>query len=332
MNEELEKGVLPYHEPDFIWQSFQGVTDFESFIEKFVMPGRFHQGVPEAIVKSYRIAEHIIAHSWYHYPVIDEALVKLLRTMELAVKLRCEQLGIPLHAQDKKSIKRKKQLNGLIDELKIAEPDKDIVEILHWLRGVRNYLMHPERETLVGAIAFNHIRQCLIMYNALFLSNEVFQRSKVKLGEMQSLLKELTGYLCVLEHTGFRYIVYEADVVEAYEVNNKWHFLFAAKAVPNDFAAMLANDCFPSSIVYTITDIQISNNKISGKVISCGELFILSKNTHPQNVETFTLYKEVKNQMNEHQVYLFQMANNSAIASGKTTARMNFWSEFSEAT
>ncbi len=327
MNEEIEKKVLPYHEPDSIWLSFQGITDFESFITTLVMAAQFHQNVPEAVTKSYRVAEHLMAYSWYHYPVIDEALVKLLRTMELAIKLRCEQLGIPLHILDSKGTNRKKNLNSLIDELKKIEPDKDIAGILHWLRGVRNYLMHPDRETLFGTIALNHIRQCLIMYNALFLSNDVFRRNKDKSEEMQSVLKNVSRNLCVLEHTGFRYIVYEADVIEAYEINNKWFFLFAAKAVPNNFSIMLANDCYPTPIVYTLMDVEISDNKISGKVMACGEPFILLTNTHSQNVETFKSFEEVKKQMTEHQEYLFQMSNNSTITSERTLTRLKFWSQ-----
>lgn len=325
MNEELDKKVLPYHEPDSIWLSFQGITDFESFISKLVMVGQFHQNVPEAVTKSYRIAEHLMAYSWYHYPVIDKALVKLLRTMELAIKLRCEQLKIPLHTQDAKANKRKKNLNSLIDDLKKTEPDKEIIDILHWLRGVRNYLMHPERETLFGTIALNHIRQCLIMYNALFLSNDFFLRNKKKLEEVKLLLKEVTRDLCILEHTGHRYIVYEADIIEAYEVDSKWFFLFSAKAVPNDFSAMLAKDCYPTPITYMITDIKISNNEITGIVTECEEPFILSINTHPQNMETYSLFEDAKRQMTDHQEYLFQMLNNSTAATERTNARLKFW-------
>jgi len=325
MNEEIEKKVLPYHEPDAIWLSFKGITDFESFITKFVKTAQFHQNVPESVTKSYRVAEHLMAYSWYHYPVIDEALVKLLRTMELAIKLRCGQLGIPL--LDPKGTKRNKNLISLIDELGKIEPDKDIAGILHWLRGVRNYLMHPDRETLFGTIALNHIRQCLIMYNAIFLPNDFFRRNKDKSEEMRSSLKNVSKNLCVLEHTGFRYIVYEADIIEAYEINNKWFYLFAAQAVSNDFAAMLVNDCYPTPIVYTIMDVEITDNKISGKVMECGEPFNLIANTHLQNVQTLTSFEDIKKQMTEHQECLFQMSNDATITSERTIARLKFWSQ-----
>ncbi|MEQ1747395.1 MAG: hypothetical protein ABMA02_18335, partial [Saprospiraceae bacterium] len=81
---------MSYHTPDFIWEAF-GAPDFESYTHVFVVEGRFHKDVPEAVRESYTVAEHIMAHAYYHYPMYEEGLVKLLRTLEMGVRMRCEQ-------------------------------------------------------------------------------------------------------------------------------------------------------------------------------------------------------------------------------------------------
>lgn len=53
---------MPYHTPDFIWEVF-GAPDFESYAEAFVVEGRFHRDVPEAVRESYAVAEQIMAHA-----------------------------------------------------------------------------------------------------------------------------------------------------------------------------------------------------------------------------------------------------------------------------
>ncbi len=108
---------IPYHTPDHTWTIFSGVTDFESYAEKFVVKGRFQKDVPPEVVEGYTIAEHIMAHAYYHYPAMDEALVKLLRVLEMAVKMRCKALGITLEILDNKGKTRKKVLNALINEI-----------------------------------------------------------------------------------------------------------------------------------------------------------------------------------------------------------------------
>jgi hypothetical protein len=173
---------MHYHTPDNIWTIFSGVTDFESYAEKFVVKGRFHKDVPPEVVEGYAIAEHIMAHAYYHYPAMDEALVKLLRVLEMAVKMRCKELGITLEILDNKGKTRKKVLNALINELAAKEAAKPTKSTLIWLKDVRNYLMHPSEPSLFGSVALGHIRQCVIMLNALFLPDRYFQDATDRVG------------------------------------------------------------------------------------------------------------------------------------------------------
>ncbi len=169
---------IPYHTPDSIWTIFSGVTDFESYAEKFVVKGRLHKDVPPEVVEGYAIAEHIMAYAYYRYPAMDEALVKLLRVLEMAVKMRCKALGIALEILDNKGKARKKVLNTLINELAAKEAAKPTKSTLIWLKDVRNYLMHPSEPSLFGSVALGHIRQCVIMLNALFCRSDILKMQR----------------------------------------------------------------------------------------------------------------------------------------------------------
>lgn len=131
-----------YYQPDTRWPIF-GAPTREQFEARYVFPPRFHAGVPEDIVKSYTTASHLMALAWYHYPVYDEALSKLLLLLEMAIRLRCQQLGLPAGP--------KRTLQELIMALEAAEPAKELGWWLQILRQLRNQVAHPERHSFGGA-------------------------------------------------------------------------------------------------------------------------------------------------------------------------------------
>lgn len=160
---------MSYLTPDPRWTIFSGVTDFESYLDRFVVKGSFHAQVPQDVIDGYIIAEHIMAQAWYHYPMMDEALVKVLRVLEMAVKMRCKKKGIELNYKDKKGSSKPKTLCALVDELQKSELSKPNLSTLHRFRYLRNLLMHPKENLLFGVLALNTIRQVLIQINDLFL-------------------------------------------------------------------------------------------------------------------------------------------------------------------
>src|SRR4051812_32380391 len=120
----MTESILPYHKPDSIWEIFGGAT-FPEYCEKYVTKGEFHPNVPEDIVNSYKVVEYIMAHSYYHYPMYDEAITKILLVFEMAIKQRCSQLGIELKTDKNKY----HNLQYLINQLCKKESTKNISEI-----------------------------------------------------------------------------------------------------------------------------------------------------------------------------------------------------------
>lgn len=316
---------IPYHIPDSIWTIFSGVTDFESYAEKFVVKGRFHKDVPPEVVEGYAIAEHIMAHAYYRYPAMDEALVKLLRVLEMAVKMRCKLLGITLETLDNKGKTRKKVLNTLINELAAKEAAKPTKGTLIWLKDVRNYLMHPSETSLLGSVAVGHIRQCVVMLNALFLPERYFEDAKTELERVRSICRPFGEGLFVLEHAGHRYLIYRSEVVETYFVDGEWLVLCAFHAVPADLKGEAAEGRYPSPLVFSVKDLQMEDGKISGMDTDSGLPLVLAPTDHPNNKATLERFEQEKSELDAHPKTVFQINSNSAIARMVTKSRYEYW-------
>jgi len=86
---------MEFHEPDSRWAGF-GCSSYEHYLDRYLIRGKFHNKVPNAVTDAYITIEYLMAHAYYFYPMYDEALSKLLRTMEMAVKLRCKEIGIDI--------------------------------------------------------------------------------------------------------------------------------------------------------------------------------------------------------------------------------------------
>ena len=148
-----------YYQPDTRWPIF-GTPTREQFEARYVFPPRFHAGVPEDVVESYTTASHLMAAAWYHYPIYDEALSKLLLLLEMAIKLRCQQLDLPAGPN--------RTLKQLITTLEAAEPAKDLGWWLQLLRQLRNQVAHPERHSFGGATFRPAILRMVNTLNQLF--------------------------------------------------------------------------------------------------------------------------------------------------------------------
>lgn len=222
---------MSYHTPAPIWENF-GANDFEQYVEKFVVRGCFHKDVPEDVKASYAVAEHIMAHAYYYHPMYEEALVKILRTLEMAVKMRCEQVGIPTVRKVKKKENKPEEtkpqdFSVLIDQLVKKEKSKHTTSILHGLRKLRNTFMHPKENMLFGAMAIHAIRHALAQLNALFLPEQFFVEAQQKLENMQKHWQPFEEGLSILDQDGKQYCIYKSDVVEAYRAGEEWVYLCA---------------------------------------------------------------------------------------------------------
>lgn len=311
---------MPYQEPDPIWAIFS-ILDFESYEKAFVVESRFHKDVPEDVVKSYAVAEQIMAHAYYYYPMYEEALMKLLRTMEMAIKMRCGPLGIDLTSGKK----RRKELYQLIEDVSGAEADKELKNILQRLRELRNFFMHPERDSLYGTVAFTPIKNCVIVLNALFLPAQYFSDAKTERERVKGLWYAFEKGLFVLEYDEFRYVVYQSEVDEVYWAGEEWVYCCAFHAVPANIRKNLDNDHFPCPFVLLLKNLKFEENMLEAVEAETGKPLFLSVNEHPDNRSLLEHFQAEMDKLDLHQQIQANGSKQIAIGDMRTKLRYEYW-------
>ncbi len=157
-----------YFEPDPVL-FFEGVRSKEEFINAYLVKGNFGQSVPRDVKESFKTAEYLMAHSYFYTPMYDEAFRKVLGIHEMAVKLRCKELGIELLKKGKVGKKdQPKNLGTLHIEL-IKRLD---IEIFRYtfdkVLEYRNEKAHPEKHAFGGTLYKMHIEMIVKFINLIF--------------------------------------------------------------------------------------------------------------------------------------------------------------------
>lgn len=141
-----------YFDPDPLMHYYQ-IASEEEFVKAYLIRGDFGPNVPEDIIKSYKTAEYLMAHSYYHWPMYDEAFWKVLGIYEMAIQFRCKELGIEL----KNAKGWKKNLDILHKELIQALRLDEYKYTFDRIRELRNSQAHPEIHSFGGGLYRTHI-------------------------------------------------------------------------------------------------------------------------------------------------------------------------------
>ena len=315
---------MSYHVPDPIWAVFSA-PDFESYAEAFVVEGRFHRDVPEAVRESYAVAEQIMAHAYYHYPMYEEALVKLLRTLEMAVRLRCEQIGITTTFTDKKGEIQGKNLGSLFDQLAKQEPSKTIKKTLNRLRKLRNILMHPKDKLLLGATAINAVQHTLVQLNALFLPEQFFVEAQKALESMQSRWRPFEQGQFILDQGGKQSVIYESNVVEAYSNGSEWVYLVRFCAIFKAPKENLEQGHHAEPVLLVLRDVTEEPGMIRGTNATDGLPVILFATDRPDIQAVSDLFQAELASVEPMALSMFQASLVHAVEQERVHCQCTYW-------
>jgi hypothetical protein len=278
---------MEYHEPA-VWWKLYDLHDFESYCREFVIRGRFHPSVPGEIREEYLLAEYMMAHAYYHPLLYDEAYSKVLRIVELAVKLRCTQLGL----------KNDKILAGLIDDITTKEPTKGLNDLLHKLRDDRNKYMHASKDRDLGGILRARMRRCVVLLNVLFMDEQYFLKAHehklLMMDKMEPLGigayalklkdKEVLAELMLLSAT-----VHTAD---------GWVYCLHIAPVPEKVDDILEGE-LPEWIPFPVKDLVIEPNKVTALLADIGELITITRTNNPVTLAHLNKYEAKRNEASE---------------------------------
>lgn len=160
------------------WEIF-GTNSIDEHIHKNVVKGVFDDTIPKEIIGDFKTIEYLQVYAYYHWPMMDEALSKGLRLLEMAIKLKAKELEIPLRTSGEKP--KDKNFSLLIREVCADEPLIQLRETIHHLRNIRNRTTHRESHYYLGGtgdIIKRNLMRLVNLINDLFLDPEEL---KVKL-------------------------------------------------------------------------------------------------------------------------------------------------------
>lgn len=264
---------MEYHEPDARWSIF-GANTFEDYLKRYVITGKFHSEVANDVIEGYKTAEYIMAYAYYHYPMYDEAFSKVLKLVEMAIKLKCNQLNITYTKQHK--------LNTLINKVSPHLPIIKISERLHAAREIRNHSMHPTQNSFTGGMLRGSIIALVNLLNEIFLPASFFIDSKRELERIKQLFIPFEKGTFVLEYNQNRFLIYKVKCFEVINSYNKWAYFVVCYPVINDVKSEIEDHKISGVLELSLLDVQIKDNTLTATSQNDGQLVTISNNNNPK--------------------------------------------------
>ncbi len=291
MKKKETETIMPYHQLDERWPLF-GCKDYESYLEKYLVQGFFHEGVPDDVKESYKIVEHLIAYAWYHYPIYDEALNKVLRTFELAIKKKCDILSIPTEKVNTKNISKPKPLVDLIEEICNLEPNKHQSIFLNYLRDLRNSLMHPSQHYYAGGIMFGKILLAVNIINILFAPENIIVSLEALRVTKQKELNPFENKTLILDSDNKPLLIQSMSFCDAFDNGNDEIILVHIDPVYVLNDEVRQKKGYPKTIPYEIVNPLITSEQLSGMDLNTGLNISITITISEDHLKTSKDFKE----------------------------------------
>lgn len=291
------QNTLEFHNPDTTW-SIWGISDYNTYLNKYLIRGKFHKYVPQEIKDAYRTVEYLIAHAYYFYPMYDEALSKVLRTIEMAVKLRCSQIGIEIERPRRQGSRSmvKRILADLIHDVVSAETEKELDYYLESARNLRNYSMHPDSNSYMGGISLPRIIISVNTFNILFAPTAFFRTSNTRKTYLQEQVSGFTSQELVLTRNDKRYLILSFEITDVFVNDEKELICLYIIPVLNIPDNPTKDDRYAEGFSITCEKFALEDGEITAIETNNQTLLRISISIHPQNTRILQQYRDYLSQ------------------------------------
>jgi hypothetical protein len=279
-----------YHCTDDRWPIF-GCKNYDTFLEQNLVKGLFHSAVPEDVKKDYETIEYLIAHAWYHYPMYDGAVNKMLRTVEMAVSLKAKALNIPTETVDKKGRSKKIELVHLIRSIRDKGEDNKTKLFLDYLREMRNYFMHPEQHAFAGPVHREKMVLGINVINILFGESAIFQRFENRQNELRPAFNSFQAKTLGFQKGEKPYLAHQVSLVEVFNNEETEILLICIDPVGVFPSETKPQQMWIKPFFIDLVNYGISADTITGTDAITGEQISISVNTHPKDRETAETFR-----------------------------------------
>lgn len=182
----INESTTPALEMDETWTVFDKVsTNRSEFIKKFVPEIYLRPEVHKDTKENFRLVRKLLEHSYFEYKFYDMGALKTMITMEMALKLRYQEIN-----NEKWS--KNKSLEKLIDWF----ADRNYFEVynpdyLDSLRTIRNIMAHPYEHTYSGPHSSHLIKNVVDLVNCLYEDPAL---RKLRMEKTMSIRNLLEGF------------------------------------------------------------------------------------------------------------------------------------------
>jgi hypothetical protein len=282
------------------------VKSKDEFIENYVLIGRFHNEVPEDVVNAFETVTHLLAYSYYHWPMLDEATSKGLLIVEMAIKLKAKQLLIDLSFTDKRGRTQQKRLVDLINEifslpyLSFLKPDFERA------RQLRNSKMHPDQHSYMGAIGRPKSNAMLFtnIINYLFLSKASLEDLLDRRRKLEIGIANFKHGLFVIERDGKKYLFDTVHFHRYSHFEDSELLILLFNPVLTNVSTCLSEHKFPDPMVVCLKEFIIEDLTIEGLDIENRHIKIYSTEKE-QNVHALQSYQNELKLVSEHDIHSY---------------------------
>lgn len=282
--------MADYYMPDSRWKIYN-INSKEEFILNYVVKGKFHQSVPKDIVDAYTTVEYMLAHSYYWWPMYDEAFSKVLMLLEMAVKIRATSLEISLKITNNKNKESDKKLFYLINEVCI-KLDSDILKAqLHRARKIRNPLVHKDSNSYMGAMG--GIKENLYLFvnliNYLFLTKEQINSLDAFQDIIKQKLDNISSPLAIREIDSRKIVIKTFSLVRAFNYPRDLLLISCFPVITNTYETLNSGN-IPDPILIVSDRFFYNDDSISGTTID-NISFTISNTKDHRILEQYSIYE-----------------------------------------
>lgn len=298
-----------WYTADETWSIYKTSKTREAYAENWVVRGHFHAGVPEDVKAAYAIVEYLMALAWYHYPLYDEAMTKLLGTFEMAVRLRCTELGIPTTFVNKKGLKKDTALAALIDQLTKAEPAKAIKNWLHHVRELRNQKMHPKRHSFMGGMNKRKATAVVNLLNLIFLPDAEIRAAKEYAQPLRESTHQFEAGLFVLNDGAQRILVSKATLHSVFKKADHWVSIWHFRPVLADAYTTLTRHEMPLPLVLFVQDAILEKDTLTGLNLETEAVVTLQATSDERDQQALRKHQQdwAKAEQRDQEIYEFML-------------------------
>ena len=318
---------MEWYEPLDIWDMF-GINSREEFVTRYVVEGKFHQNVPEDISKSFVTVSYLLAHSYYHLPMFDEAMSKALLIMEMAVKLKAKQLNIDLKLPaNKKGVSYDKKLWKLIDEICQNKELSFLKQDFDRAREIRNSKMHPDRHSFMGTMSLpdSNVRLFINIINLLFLKAEHLNSMHKNIDNIEIELLPFKTGLHVLEFQNKKILIDGFHTFKYREFNNNKLLMLYINSLTTKVHEQFVEHKYPEPLVLTFTDFEIKEDSIEGVDLEDKPIKIYIDDKE-QNLKTYFEYNEALSKVSKADIHMYSTNSSKALWQMEKIIYQNCWS------